>query len=163
MPTPDSTIMEEPERFSERLDFSRIESAKDRQKEFLKQMEKRWNQKAGLQLWRHFVDKYELINEVYKAKYKKDLEREKVDQYFNQFKVKSKNYQKRIEVYRRKLMDRGVKVKRHDYSNLQVNFIKSKKDMPLYWLSSEFNKNFKTKLTRNAIRDKRLRILGRKV
>lgn len=162
MGTPDDVILNEPWRFSEKIPFEKIDKAKIPQKEFLKQMEKRWNQKAGLQLWRHFVDKYKLINAVYHEKYQKDLDKELTTRYFDEFKEKAKNYQKRIEIKIKKLKDQGKKITPQKYTKLQTNFIKAKKDMSLYWLASEFNRAFKTKLTRNAIRDKRLRVLGKK-
>jgi hypothetical protein len=161
MPSPDDSILDEPQRFHDKLKFKDIEISKNPQKEFLKQMEKRWNQKAGLYLWKYF-EKYELMNAVYKNKYKKDLDINEFNKYFEKFKEKEREYQRKIEYKRIKIRKSGKKIKLHIYTSAQINFIKSKKKMPLYWLATDFNRYFNTKLSRSAIRDKRLRILGRK-
>jgi len=162
MTSPDDIILDEPERFSEKLQFQIIKKSKNPQKEFLKQMEKKWNQKNGLFLWKHFVEKYDLINAVYKAKYKKDLDKEISKKFFEKFREKEKNYQRRIEINREKIRKSGKTIKNHSYTNSQKSFILFRKKEHLYKLATEFNKQFNTKLSRNAIRDKRLRLLGKK-
>ena len=171
MVSPDDIIEDEPDRFAERLDTKKIKKAKDSQTQFLKEMEKKWNQKGGLYLWRYLIDKYKLMNTVYTSKniqqimrkqFKGDLNKEIFEKFIKKFQAKSLKVQKRIESKRQELIDAGKKIKRHSYSPLQTRFILSKKRLPLKWLSYEFNKSFNTKLSRTAIRDKRLRLLGKK-
>jgi|GEM_PF-3907082 hypothetical protein len=162
MASPDDIILDEPERFSEKLDFKKIKSAKNPQKQFLRQMQKRWNRKGGVNMWK-YLDKYNLINAIYNSKkvqkvVQGNLDKELVKEFFLKSEEKDKNSQRRLEERRR---ERGIRTNHH-YRNIQREFIKSRKDEPLFLLTIEFNKNFGTRLTRNAIKDKRLRILGRK-
>lgn len=171
MASPDDAIYEDPDRFTNKLKFEKIQKSKNPQKEFLKQMEKRWNQKGGLYLWKYFVEKYDLINAVYNSKsiqskvpesFKGNLDKNITKDYFNNFLKKSANYQSMIEKRIANSRAEGKTISPHKYSDIQKRFILIKKEMPLRFLSSEFNRNFGTKLTRNAIRDKRLRLLGTK-
>jgi hypothetical protein len=170
MSTPDDAITQEPDRFADNIDLDKISKAKNPQKEFLKQMEKRWNRKAGLYMWRYFVEKYDLVNAVYNSKkvqnprynLNKGLDKQLFEKYMDNFKEKIGNFQIKIDQNRVRMRAKGIKISPYKYNDLQKSFILSKKDMPLKLLSSEFNRYFKAKLSRNAIRDKRLRLLGKK-
>lgn len=161
-------VAEEPERFAEKIDLKKIEIARDHQKEFLKEMAKRWNQKGGFYLWQYLAEQYDAMNVIFNSKTvqrvikKRDLDRDTFKNFIKNFNEKQRNYQKRIERNILRKRERGVVIPKHTYTTIQKRFIEVKKEMPLYLLANEFNRNFNTRLSRNAIRDKRLRIFGRK-
>ena len=63
MATPEDAILEDPERFAKGIDLQKIKEAKDPQKQFLKEMEKKFNKKTGLYLWRYFIENKKLMDE----------------------------------------------------------------------------------------------------
>lgn len=175
-------IDEEPQRFIKGLNFDAINKAKNPQKEFLKQIEKRFDRPTGIYLWKFLVDNYSTTNKIYKMdvvqdKLKdlpKNLNKEDVKEFYEGYKQrKTKEQEKRDKMVKKpvkvsqhirkgKTIQGYSKTKGHKYSEIQENFLKSKVEVPIKTLADQFNSAFKTKLTYVAVRDKRLRLFGRK-
>lgn len=175
-------IQDEPSRFIKDLDFNAINKAKNPQKEFLKQIEKRFDRPTGIYLWKFLLNNYTTINKIYKMdivqnkledlpeNLNKDLVKEFYENY-EQRKIKEQEkreskVKKPIKVSSHirngKKIEGYSKTKGHRYSDIQENFLKSKVEVSVKTLADQFNNAFKTKLTFVAVRDKRLRLLGMK-
>jgi len=175
-------IDEEPQRFIKGLDFDKINKAKNPQKEFLRQIEKRFDRPTGIYLWKFLIDNYATTNKIYKMDVVQDkledlpenLNREDVKEFYENYKErKAKEQEKRERMVKKpikvsshiregKRIKGYSKTKGHKYSEIQENFLKSKVEVPTKTLADQFNNAFKTRLTSVAVRDKRLRLLGRK-
>jgi len=178
-------IEEEPQRFIRGLDFNAINKAKNPQREFLKQIEKRFDRPTGIYLWKFLVDNYTTTNKIYKMdnvqnkldedlNLSENLNREDVKEFYESYKRRKESEQEKREMKVKKPIEvssytRGKKTigsykrtKGHQYSEIQENFLKSKVEVSTKTLADQFNNAFKTKLTHIGIRDKRLRLLGRK-
>lgn len=186
MRTPQSlvdAIQEEPERFIKYLDLNKISSASNPYQEFIKQFQKKFNSKNGLNLWMYIVGKYKILNELYKneeiqrklvEKFRGSLKRKEVKTFFikdeerikKQSKIRQIKIKKPIQV--KSYLRNGRKInsysssKKHIYTDRQIKFINSRPNMQLKRLFNEFNSAFKTSVSEYGIRDKRLRLLGRK-
>ena len=178
-------IEEEPQRFIRGLDFNAINKAKNPQREFLKQIEKRFDRPTGIYLWKFLVDNYTTTNKIYKMDNVQDkldedlnlsenLNREDVKEFYENYKQrKTREQEKRDKMVKKpikvsshirkgKRIEGYTKTKGHRYSEIQENFLKSKIEVSTKTLADQFNSAFKTKLTSVAVRDKRARLLGRK-
>lgn len=176
-------INEEPERFAAYLDIPRISSAKNPYQEFLRQFQKAFNSSQGLNLFQYIVNRYKLLNTLYKSEdfqkrlpddFKGSLKRNETKQFFIKYQEQVKKKQKIREVKIKKPISvsshlRSGKTiptykstKKHVYTERQKRFIISRKKFPLQQLTSEFNTAFGTSITFFGIRDKRLRLFGRK-
>lgn len=159
-------INEEPERFASYLNIPRIARAKNPYVEFLRQFERAFGQKQGLSLWQYVVNKYSLLNQLYKSE---DIQSELPEKFVGALSMKETSifFEKRRERIMEKQMGREEEVrierpKKHQYTDREQRFILARRDLPLREVAYEFNKAFGTLQTRIAIRDKRLRLLGRK-
>lgn len=181
---PDSlqdAIDEEPERFLDYLDIDKIAEADDPYYEFSKQFQKAFGTDQGLNLWK-YAD-YDLLNQLFKhdliqerlsANFEGPLDKESVKEYIEDYEEQAAEKQTKRDIRIKKPLKvksyirEGKEVsgysrtKRHQYSQRQERFIKSREDLPSKVLADEFNRAFSTRLTSYSIRDKRLRILGRK-
>jgi len=175
-------IEEEPKRFIRDLDFNKINTSKNPQLEFLRQIEKRFDKPTGIFLWRFLLDNYNTTNKIYKMKIvqeeldelPKNLKRQLVNDFYEDYKSrKAKEQGKRDELVKRPIdvpshIREGKpvigykKTKSHTYTEIQERFLKSRADLPKKTLADEFNNAFRTKVTSVGIRDKTLRLLGKK-
>ena len=160
-------LSEEPERFLQYLNIEKILKARNPYQTFLRQFERAFGQKQGLNLFQYIVNRYALLNELYKNiqiqkklpdEFVGPLSREQTTIFFEKRteKIREKQEAREEEV-------RAEKPRRHEYSQREQRFILTRRGLPLRELAYEFNKSFGTSQTRVAIRDKRLRLLGRKV
>lgn len=176
-------IDEEPTRFIKGLNFNAINKSKNPQKEFLKQIEKKFDEPTGIYLWKFLVDNYSTTNKIYKMKVVQDnidedlsdnLNRKEVKEFYENYKErKTREQEKRDKMIKKPInvsshirdgkTIRGYsKTKGHKYSEIQENFLKSKVEVSTKILADQFNNAFGTSITKYGIRDKRLRLLGKK-
>src|SRR3990167_9335032 len=87
----EDAINEEPNRFLGYLKLKKIFNSKNPYQEFLRQFEKAFGSKQGLNLWQYVVGKYRLLNKLYKEEkmqeglpkeFKGALKKEEVRKYF---------------------------------------------------------------------------------
>lgn len=189
-PVPSSlaeAIEEEPDRFIEIIDrfygLDRIANSENPYKEFMLAFEESFGYSTGLNLWQYALNKYQLFNQVYKndeiqeklpKEYKGPLKRKEAREFWEQY----HNEKERQQNIRESLVKKPVKVssynrkgkeistyrktKGHQYSKRQELFLQRRPDQNLDTLADNFNQRFGTSLTKVAIRDKRLRLLGKK-
>ncbi len=176
-------ISEEPERFISYLDIDKIAKSKNPYEEFLSQFSEAFGKRQGLNLWQYLQNRYNLLNELFKNKviqdkideeFKGSLRRQEAKDFFDEYEKKVEKKQKKrekkikktieVESYQRdgKTISGHSKTKSHTYNQRQERFILSRKDASTRRLTSEFNRAFDTSVTHLAIRDKRLRLQGRK-
>jgi len=176
-------IDEEPDRFLSYLDLEKIFTSSNPYQEFLRQFEKAFNHRQGLNLWQYVFRRYLLLNKLYKSKilqeklpqeFRGSLSRKETNAFWERYVRRISEKQKETEIKIKKpikvvgYIRKGKKIRSYvktkplRYSNRQERFILARKDYPLRQLVDEFNRAFGTKLTYYAIRDKRLRLLGRK-
>lgn len=166
MGTFEDLINEEGERFLEYLDIDTIVESDNPHKEFLRQFEIKFGTKRGLNLLNNVVDKYAQLNKLFKNKIIQDRLTKKTPLRRAETKSFWKKRKKKVE---RRVIKKEVRIKetkkffRGKYTPRQINFIKKRIKLNLSELSYEFNKIFKNKpRTKIALRDKRLRLLGKK-
>ena len=181
MSSPEDVINEEGDRFiNDYLDVDTIASSENPYQEFLRQMESEFGIKRGLNLWNKVFNKYGLLNKLFKNKLIQDklpkrvpLKKKEVKSFFEKYddSFKKKQDKKEIKVlkniniptyYRRGKKISSYTKSYHMYSNRQERFIMTRKDYPLNRLAYEFNEVFKEKFSKYGLRDKRLRLLGKK-
>ena len=172
-------IAEEPDRFLKGIDFEKVRKAKNPEKEFLKQIERKFDSTTGLFLWKFLLDNYATTNKFYTMdsvqeklpeEFKGNLDREDTKEFFEEYKEKRKSEQERREARTKKTVKvsayEGTKAhsrgKAHKYTDLQNSFILSLQDMDKNTLADKFNDSFGTSISSVGIRDRRLRLLGRK-
>lgn len=176
-------INEEPERFLSYLNIQKIKKSKNPHKEFLNQFQKAFGYKQGLNLFQYVENKYNLLNNLYKNKeiqdkikenFKGSLKRKETRKFFSDFEEKIKREQKRkeikikkkINVSQYKMKNKIIKFHKRttplDYSDRQKRFILKRKEYPLRKLTYEFNKAFNLSTTSTAIKNKKLRLMGKK-
>lgn len=174
-------ILEEPERFIEYLNLNKISTSKNPYQEFMNQFRKSFGSAQGLNLWLYLINRYKLLNELYKSdnlqkdlpdNFKGSLKRKEVKLFFIKYPEISRKTQKRRVIKKpinvKSHVRSGRKIKpyssslKHRYTSRQERFILSRKDFPLGQLANEFNDSFGTSITLFGIRDKRLRLLGKK-
>jgi len=178
-PSLSEAIKEEPDRFLKDIDFDKVRTAKNPQKEFLKQIEKKFDSTTGLFLWRFLIDNYSTTNKFYKIESVQEnlpeevlgnLDREEVKEFYEEYKQKKINEQKKREAKTKKTVKISAykdtkahsRGKAHKYSDIQNSFILSLKDLSTMVLADKFNDSFGTSISSVGIRDRRLRLLGRK-
>lgn len=178
-PSLQEAIEEEPDRFLKDIDFKKINVAEDPQKEFLKQIEKKFDTTTGLFLWKFLLDNYSTTNKLYKIdtiqeslseEFRGNLDREGVKEFYEEYKQKKINEQRRREEMTKKVVEvkaykdtkAHTRGKAHEYTDLQNSFILSLQDLPTMVLADKFNDSFETSISSVGIRDRRLRLLGRK-
>ena len=174
--------MEEPKRFIKGLDFRKINTSPNPQLEFLRQIENRFDKTTGLFLWRFLLDNYNTTNKMYKMKIvqeelkeqPKNLNKQLVEDFYQSYKERTSEKQEKREklvkkpinvpshIREGKSIPSYKKTKGHIYTEIQERFIKSRANLPKKTLANEFNNAFGTKVTYLGIRDKTLRLLGRK-
>jgi len=178
-PSLQEAISEEPDRFLKDIDFEKVRIAKNPEKEFLKQIERKFDSTTGLFLWRFLIDNYSTTNKFYRIElvqenlpeeFKGNIDREEVKEFYEKYKQKKTSEQRRRE----ERVEKVVKVsaykttkahsrgKAHKYTDLQNSLILSLQDLPAPVLADKFNDSFGTKISSIGIRDRRLRLLGRK-
>jgi len=178
-PSLQEAIQEEPDRFLKGIDFDKINKSKNPQKEFLKQIEKHFDSTTGLFLWRFLLNNYSTTNKFYKIESvqeslseeeKGNLNREDVKEFYEAYEQKKIDEQKKREAKTKKVVkvsgykdtkahSRG---KAHKYSDIQNSFILSLQELPTMVLADKFNDSFGTNISSVGIRDRRLRLLGKK-
>lgn len=172
-------ISEEPDRFLKGIDFEKVRISDNPQKEFLKQIEKHFDSTTGLFLWKFLLDNYSTTNKFYKIdtvqenlpeEFKGNIDREEVKEFYEEYKQKKINEQRRREEMTKKVVEvkaykdtkAHTRGKAHEYTDLQNSFILSLQDLPTMVLADKFNDSFETSISSVGIRDRRLRLLGRK-
>jgi len=178
-PSLSEAIKEEPERFLKGIDFKKINASKNPQREFLRQIEKHFDSTTGLFLWRFLLDNYATTNKFYKIEsvqesldeeFKGNLNRGDVKEFYEAYEQKKINEQKKREAKTKKTVKISaykdtkahVRGKAHKYSDIQNSFILSLKDLSTMVLADKFNDSFGTSISSVGIRDRRLRLLGKK-
>jgi len=181
--TLNDAIDEEPERFISYLEVEDIAKAKNPYQEFLNQFAEAFGEKQGLNLWQYVDSRYKLLNKLFKneiiqdaidEEFKGALKRKEAQDFFEKYEEKVEKKQRKREVkikkpvkvesYQRdgKTISGHAKTKSHAYNKRQERFILARQDVSARILASEFNRAFDTSVTSFAVRDKRLRLLGRK-
>jgi hypothetical protein len=177
-------VLEEPERFLSYIDLDVVGQSENPQYEFMRQFEKAFGTSGGLNLWQYVLDNYSIPNELYENEavqqklpdeFKGSLDRQELKNYYEGYregvskkqKLKEQRIAKKIKVegYNRKgkTIKSYSKTKPHIYTDVQIRFILSRKKYPsVKQLTYEFNNRFKTDVSTFGIRDKRLRLMGRK-
>jgi len=176
-------IDESPDRFIEYLDLDKIALSKNPYQTFLKQFQKKFGKNQGLNLWQYVVDRYKLLNELYKNEdiqeglpdeFKGPLNKKETKQFFEDYTEKTEKQQEKREIKVKKPIKvkphiregkeiKGYdKTKSHEYTDRQQRFILARKEYPVSQLSDEFNRAFGTSVTKYGIRDKKARLLGKK-
>ena len=181
-PSLQEAIQEEPKRFIRGLDFRKINSSNNPQLEFLRQIEKRFDKPTGIFLWRFLLNNYKTTNKFYKMniigkKVKKvpnNLNRVLVERFYEDYRIRKEREQERRDILSKKtllvkrhtrkgkIIESYFKNKGYKYNEIQKRFIKSRMNLSTKLLADEFNNAFGTKITSIGIRDKKLRIMGRK-
>ena len=176
-------INEEPERFVKYFNLKKISNSANPYSEFLRQFERKFGQKQGLNLWNYILDNYDFTNQFFNARgiqdslpkeFKGNMDKNLVQDYFDNYKKRiedrQKNKEKKIKKqktiagYERdgKMINSYKRSIPHKYTTIQNNFILNQKVEGSYALADTFNQAFSTKLSRFAIRDRLLRLLGKK-
>ena len=178
-PSLEAAINQEPDRFLKWIDFNKINDSKNPQKEFLKQIEKHFDSTTGLFLWKFLLNNYSTTNKFYKInsvqenipeEERGNLNREDVKEFYEAYEQKKINEQKKREAKTKKIVkvksykdtkahSRG---KAHKYTDIQNSFILSLQELPTMVLADKFNDSFGTSISSVGIRDRRLRLLGKK-
>ena len=178
-----NAIDEEPERFISYLDIVSIAKSKNPYKEFLAQFRDAFSSANGLNLWQYVENKYGILNDIFKhpsiqsaigEEFEGSLKRKEAKEFFQEtLEEVTETQEEREEKVKRpvkvashtrdgKEIKGYVKTKSTRYTDRQERFILSRKDFPIKLLADEFNRSFETSLTSIALRDKRLRLLGKK-
>ena len=178
-----NAIDEEPERFLSYLDIDEIASADNPYKEFLTQFKNAFSSANGLNLWQYVENKYNILNDIFKhssiqsainEEFLGSLKRKEAKEFFEeQLEEVTETQEEREEKVKKpvkvvshtrngKEIKGYVKTKSHRYTERQERFILSRRKFPINLLADEFNRSFETSLTSIGLRDKRLRLLGKK-
>ncbi|MEK6879306.1 MAG: hypothetical protein AABY22_06845 [Nanoarchaeota archaeon] len=176
-------IDEDPDRFIYYLDLQEIFKSNNPYQEFLRQFQIAFGNNQGLNLWQYVVDKYQLLNQLYKddsiqkglpKQFKGSLNRKEVKIFFENYKKEVKEKQKKLiptikkQIKMPSYIRKGKEIRQHNrtkgekYTERQKSFILKHKNYEINRLTFEFNRLYKTSKTNVAIRDKRLRLLGKK-
>jgi len=176
-------INEDPGRFISYLDIDEIAKADNPYEEFLNQFIIAFGENQGLNLFPYVFKKYKLLNKLFKndliqnkikEEFKGSLKRQEARDFFEEYEKKVEEEQREeeieieklieVESYQRegKTISGYFKTKSHAYNKRQERFILARKDVSSRRLTSEFNRAFGASVTSVAVRDKRLRLLGRK-
>lgn len=176
-------INENPEHYISYLTLRKIFKSKNPYREFLKQFERAFGSKQGLNLWQYVLNKYKILNELYKNEEIQEglpnefvgaLSKKETKEFFEEYVGRSSEQQEKREEKIEKPISvssyirEGKRIKayksseKHEYTSRQIRFILSRSEYPLKQLTDEFNRAFETLITHYGIRDKRLRILGKK-
>ncbi len=178
-PSLQNAIAEEPDRFLKDIDFKKIRISDNPQKEFLRQIERKFDSTTGLFLWKFLLDNYSTTNKFYKIESVQEnlpeevlgnLDREEVREFYEEYKEKKTSEQRRREEMTKKVVKVSAykttkahsRGKAHKYTDLQNSLILSLQDLPAPVLADKFNDSFGTKISSVGLRDRRLRLLGRK-
>lgn len=174
-------LSEEPDRIVSYLDLDKIKDSDDPLAEFIHQFEIKFNTEQGLNLWKWVVlEPDTVIKPLFNSKeiqsrlpHKTRYTPKTTQTYVHTYEEKA---EKKVTKYkapkRRPKKYRVVQVnapqgkyyrkEAHIYTPREVRFITNHKDYPLAPLAYEFNKTFGTQISKYGIRDKRLRLLGKK-
>lgn len=164
----EDVINEEGDRFIEYLDVNKIAESKNPYQEFLRQVNKEFGTKNGLNFLGKLVDKYQSLNTLFKnpliqKKLQKDfrgpLKKVETKEFWEK---RDERIQMNLIKTETKIKEKKIKATRGRYTDREIRFIVKRKDLSLNELSYEFNKIFGQNRTKIALRDKRLRILGKK-
>ena len=112
----------------------------------------------------------ETVQENLPEEFQGNLDREGLKEFYEKYEQKKIDEQKRREERTKKTVKvsgyKDVKAhsrgKAHKYTDLQNSFILSLEKLPTMVLADKFNDSFGTKISSIGIRDRRLRLLGRK-
>lgn len=178
-PSLKEAISEESDRFIKDVNFDKVRKAKNPEKEFLKQIERKFDTTTGLFLWQFLIDNYATTNKFYKIEsvqenlpeeFQGNINRESVKEFYEEYKQKKTSEQRRREEMTKKIVKVSAykttkahsRGKAHKYTDLQNSLILSLQDLPAPVLADKFNDSFGTKISSIGLRDRRLRLLGRK-
>lgn len=180
-------IDEEPDRFIDVLDrfygIDTIVNADNPYQEFLIAFENAFGSQGGLNLWQYLQGKYKILNELYKQPEIQDnlpdefsgpLKRKQTRQFWDRYEDKKERQQEireanlkrpvKVTSYKRngKKIESYSKTKGTKYTKREELFIKRRPNQDLHTLADNFNERFGKTVTTIALRDKRLRLLGKK-
>ena len=175
-------IIENPERFLDDLDTDKIKKSINPYLEFIRQFQKKFDgKKQGLELWKYVEGRYKILNLFFKSKiiqnklkkqFKGSLNREITKKFMQRHIKQKEEKQRRLfeikiekplrykEYTRKNVKVRGYRrSKPHTYDDKHIKFIKSR----LFIINNktlayDFNSFFKTFLSTDAIKSKKLRL-----
>lgn len=174
-------IDENPERFVEYLEIDAIVNSPNPYREFLVQFKRAFGSTRGISLYKYIKNRYNIPNKLYKSeslqkrlpiKFKGALKRKETQKFFQEVEVEKRITKRRLPIKKTILtssyLREGKRISTHkrsrplDYTKRQEIFIKQRQTLPLKQLTKEYNNIFNTRRTSIGLRDKRLRLLGKK-